>query len=98
VKKPQKIDNSKTPLTFVQLKSTTMKLTLDIPNNQADFFLQLIRSLNFDITIEKKEADIDIPEWHKAILEERLELYETDKSGFVKWDDLKKDIEKQLSE
>jgi Putative addiction module component len=75
-----------------------MKLTLDIPNNQADFFLQLIRSLNFDITIEKKEADTDIPEWHKAILEERLSIYETDTSGFVKWDDLKKDIEKQLSE
>jgi Putative addiction module component len=75
-----------------------MKLTLDIPNHQADFFLQLIRSLNFDITIEKKEADMDIPEWHKAILEERLAIYETDTSGFVKWDDLKKDIEKQLSE
>ena len=75
-----------------------MKLTLDIPNNQADFFLQLIRSLNFDITIEKKETDTDIPEWHKAILEERLSIYETDTSGFVKWDDLKKDIEKQLSE
>jgi hypothetical protein len=75
-----------------------MKLILEIPNNQADFFLQLIRSLNFDITIEKKEVDADIPEWHKAILEERLSIYETNPSGFVKWDDLKKDIEKQLSE
>jgi hypothetical protein len=75
-----------------------MKLTLDIPNNQVDFFLQLIRSLNFDITIDKKETDIEIPEWHTAILEERLSLYETNTSGFVKWEDLKKDIEKQLSE
>ena len=75
-----------------------MKLTLDIPNNQVDFFLQLIRNLNFDITIEKKEVDADIPEWHKAILEERLAKYETDTSGFVKWDDLKKNIEKQLAE
>lgn len=75
-----------------------MKLTLDIPNNQVDFFLQLIRNLNFDITIEKKEADADIPEWHKAILEERLAKYETDTSGFLKWDDLKKNIEKQLAE
>jgi hypothetical protein len=74
-----------------------MKLTLDIPNNQVDFFLQLIRSLNFDIKIEKKETEMDIPEWHTAILEERLSLYETNTSGFVKWDDLKKDIEKQLS-
>jgi hypothetical protein len=75
-----------------------MKLTLDIPNNQIDFFLQLIKNLNFDIKIERKEAETDIPEWHKAILEERLAVYETDTSGFVKWDDLKKDIEKQLSE
>jgi hypothetical protein len=74
-----------------------MKLTLDIPNNQVDFFLQLIRSLNFDIKIDKKETDIEIPKWHTAILEERLSLYETNTSGFVKWEDLKKDIEKQLS-
>ena len=73
-----------------------MKLTLDIPNNQADFFLQLIRNLNFDITIEKKETDMSIPEWHQAILEERLAKYETDTSGFIKWEDLKKDIEQQL--
>jgi hypothetical protein len=73
-----------------------MKLTLDIPNNQADFFMQLIRSLNFDIRIDKKETDTDIPEWHKAILDERLAKYETDTSGFIKWDDLKKNIEQQL--
>lgn len=70
-----------------------MKLTLDIPNNQADFFLQLIRSLNFDITVEKKETETNIPEWHQAILEERLAKYETDTSGFIKWEDLKQDIE-----
>ncbi len=73
-----------------------MKLTLDIPNNQADFFLQLIRNLNFDITIEKKETETSIPEWHQAILEERLAKYETDTSGFIKWEELKQSIEQQL--
>jgi hypothetical protein len=73
-----------------------MKLLLDIPNSQADFFIQLIRSLNFDIHIEKKESDTDIPEWHQSIVEERLMKYETDTSSFIKWDDLKKNIEQEM--
>ena len=68
-----------------------MKLILDIPNNQADFFMQLIRSLNFDIRIEKKETDTDIPEWHKAILDERMDkLRSTPDTAFYSWEDVKK--------
>jgi hypothetical protein len=72
-----------------------MKLTLDIPNHNFEFFLQLIRSLNLDIKIED-EKNVPIPDWHLPILEERLTKYETDTSDFVKWEDLKKQIEEQL--
>ena len=72
-----------------------MKLTLDIPNRNFEFFLQLIKSLNFDIKIED-ENGVPIPDWHLAILEERLTKYQTDTSGFTNWDDLKKQIEEQL--
>ena len=71
-----------------------MKITLDIPNAHAAFFMQLLKSLNLDIKVEETE---DIPEWHKPILEERLAQYSNgDKSQFVKWDDLKKQIETEL--
>ena len=71
-----------------------MKITLNIPNNHAAFFMQLLESLNLDIKVEEKE---DIPEWHKAIIEERLSKYSNgDKSQFLKWDDIKKEIETNL--
>lgn len=73
-----------------------MKLILDIPNNRVDFFLQLIKNLSFEVKIENNSVEEDIPEWHKTILEERLEKYESDTSGFVKWEDLKKNIEESL--
>jgi hypothetical protein len=69
-----------------------MKLILDIPNNQADFFMQLIRSLNFDMRIEKEETDTDtdIPKWHKAILDERMDKLRTPDTAFYSWKDVKK--------
>jgi Putative addiction module component len=71
-----------------------MKITLNIPNIHADFFMQLIKSLNLDIKIEEKD---DIPEWHKSILEDRFAQYSNgDKSKFMKWDDIKKGIETEL--
>jgi organic radical activating enzyme len=71
-----------------------MKITLDIPNKHSDFFLQLLKSLNLEIKIESTE---DIPEWHKSILEDRLSKYEkADKSNFLKWEDVKKQIETNL--
>lgn len=72
----------------------TMKITLDIPNTHAAFFMQLLESLNLGIKVEDKE---DIPEWHKTILEERLAKYSNgDKSQFLKWDDIRKEIEAEL--
>ena len=71
-----------------------MKLILDIPNSQADFFIQLIKSLKFDIKIESKESEPVIPDWHLPILEERLSKYETaDTSDFIKWEDLKQKLD-----
>ena len=71
-----------------------MKLTLDIPNHNFEFFLKLIKSLNFDIKIED-ENGASIPDWHLHILEERLAKYQTDTSTFVTWDAIKKQVEEQ---
>lgn len=67
-----------------------MKVTLDVPSNNMDFFLELIRSLNFEVKIQESN---DLPVWHQDILEERLAKYENgDKSQFIAWNDLKKQL------
>lgn len=71
-----------------------MKITLEIPSPHVAFFMQLLESLNLGIKVEEKE---DIPEWHKDILQERLAKYSNgDKSQFIKWEDIKKEIETKL--
>jgi hypothetical protein len=82
----------KNTLKFVFNKNDkTMKLTLNIPNHNFTFFMQLLKNLNFDIKIED-EKGVAISNWHLPILEERLTKYETDTSGFVLWEDLKKGL------
>jgi hypothetical protein len=71
-----------------------MKITLDIPKEQLGFFLELLKKFNFEIKLEATQEDI--PDWHKEILDERLAKYESNTEGFVLWEDLKKNIEKQL--
>ncbi len=71
-----------------------MKITLEVPNIHAAFFMQLLESLNLGIKLAEKE---DIPEWHVPILEERLARYSNgDKSQFLKWEDIQKKIEAEL--
>jgi hypothetical protein len=36
----------------------------------------------------------DIPDWHKTILNERLEEYDRDPTNVISWEDLKAKIEK----
>ena len=71
-----------------------MKITLEIPNAHAEFFMQLLQSLNLDIKVEETE---EIPEWHQTILEKRLAKYSNgDKSQFIQWEDIKKQVEAEL--
>ncbi len=44
-----------------------MKVTLDIPDNKYQFFIELVNNLGFD-----KPEDIHIPEEHKAIVRKRI--------------------------
>ena len=68
-----------------------MKITLEIPNVHAAFFMQLLTNLNLDIQVQETE---DIPEWHKTILEKRLAQYSNgDVSHFLKMEDIKKQME-----
>ena len=43
------------------------EVTLKIPDNKYQFFMELVRNLGFE-----KAEELDIPEEHKAIVRERI--------------------------
>lgn len=67
------------------------QITISIPDNKEEFFIDLMESLSFVKKIESVE-NIDIPEWHKAILDQRMENYKNNPESYRKWEDVKKEI------
>ena len=67
-----------------------MKITLNIPDDKAIFFLDLIKNLNFSIVNDQLE--LDIPEWHKKTIDERLQWVKNNPDKILKWDDVKNDL------
>jgi hypothetical protein len=64
-----------------------MTITLNFPDTKAGFIFELLRNLKF-VTIEK---DDEIPEWHKAILDERIAEYEKNPDDLIDWEDIEKE-------
>jgi len=60
------------------------QITLNIPDKEYDFFVQLMKKFSF---IKIKETDFEIPEEHKKLMIERKK--NADKSKNVKWNDIK---------
>ena len=58
-----------------------MRITLDIPDNKYQFFLELVRNLGFD-----KPIEIDIPEEHKAIVRKRIQKSEQNPDRLLDWE------------
>ena len=60
-----------------------MKITLDIPENKYQFFLELVKSLNF---IKVDENDFVVPEWQKKIVRDRIK--DTKPEEYLSWDEV----------
>ncbi len=45
--------------------------------------------------IEKEEQLVDIPQWHKDLLDLRLEDYQLNPENSIEWDDVQKRIEQK---
>lgn len=67
------------------------QITISIPDNKEEFFIDLMENLSFVKKIESVE-NIDIPEWHKAILDQRMENYKNNPESYREWEDVKKEI------
>lgn len=68
------------------------QITISIPDNKEQLFIDLMKSLSFVKKIEPVES-IDIPEWHKATLDQRIENYKNNPESYKEWKDVKKEID-----
>ncbi len=61
------------------------EVTLRIPENKFDFFMELIKNLGLEVT-----ENIEIPEAHKAIVRERMNKSLESPERLLDWDQAEK--------
>ncbi len=52
-----------------------MKINLEINDSKAQAFLEFLKTLDYVKINENTEVDFAIPDWHKSMVQERLESY-----------------------
>ena len=67
------------------------QLTLNISDNQINFFLELIKKFDF-VRVENKTATVELTEEQKNILDERLENYKNNPNSYIDLKDVKENI------
>ncbi|HXB39097.1 MAG TPA: addiction module protein [Bacteroidia bacterium] len=68
------------------------QLIVNVPDNLFKSFVEFFKQIP-GITIEESKT-ADIPEWHKPILEERMEEYRKNPNQGKDWDDFEKELNK----
>jgi len=63
--------------------------SVTIQDNKENIFVELMKSVSFVKNIEEISNANEIPHWHKAILDQRLESNSLDN---LNWDDVQKEI------
>ncbi|HEY3369931.1 MAG TPA: addiction module protein [Prolixibacteraceae bacterium] len=67
------------------------QIAVTIPDNKEALFIELMKNLSFVKGIEKVE-NMEIPEWHKEIIDERMENYKKNPETYRNWEDVQKEI------
>jgi len=63
------------------------QVTLNIPENKFQFFIELTKQLGLEI--QKEETlDVNIPQWQQELTLKRLEELDKDKSKSIDFDDM----------
>ena len=70
------------------------QIVVTIPDNKETFFMGLMKNLSFVENVEAIEST-DIPEWHKAIIDQRMEDYKKSPDSYRDWDDVQKEIDQK---
>jgi hypothetical protein len=61
------------------------RITINVPDNKYQFFLELIHNLGFD-----KVEDLEIPEEHKEIVRERIKNSKSE--DLISWKEARKQL------
>ena len=77
----------------VSIIQHVMKITLEVADQKADFFLELLKSFQDFVRVEKQE-DFSTPDWHLAELEKRLSAYKQNPQQTEAWEDVEKELER----
>jgi hypothetical protein len=73
------------------------QIVATIPNNKEIFFIGLMKNLSFVENVEAIDANTDIPEWHKVIIDQRMENYRKNPESYRGWEDVQKEINQGYS-
>ena len=66
--------------------------SVTIQDNKENIFMELMKSVSFVKKIEAVSDANDIPQWHKDILDKRMEYK---KSDYLNWDEVQEEINKK---
>ncbi|MCF8464109.1 MAG: addiction module protein [Flavobacteriales bacterium] len=64
------------------------EVILKVPEDKYEFIMELIANLGLEV-----EAEMEIPEWQKNMVRERVEEYKKNPDIALDWDDVKDDFD-----
>jgi Putative addiction module component len=68
------------------------QIAVTIPDNKEALFVELMKTISYVKNIETIEQE-DIPEWHKTIIDIRVENYKKNPDGYLRWEEVQKKID-----
>jgi len=72
-----------------------MKITLDIKDSKAAFFLELLQNFEDFITIENAE-EVVLSKAHKKLIDNRLAKYKKNPNDLLDWDKVQNELEQTM--
>lgn len=69
-----------------------MQLTINILDHKAALFIEMLKSLDFVVSVETEEGGEFLTDEEKNIIDERWAKYEKDGVEGISWDELKKQL------
>ena len=68
------------------------KVTIDVADDKMNLLFEVTDLLEIDKSSLRFE---DVPDWHKQVLNERLEEYKAGESSMTSWEDFSKELDNQ---
>lgn len=66
------------------------EITVKIPENKYDAFVAMMKELKIEVPEHEVDDEIEIPEWQKKIVRERIKNAKAD--NFVSWEEARKKL------